>query len=80
MMNFNVHRLLLVNPCAVDDDAYIRSVHATSILDNALIVDSFRKAAEQVDFVVGTSAIYTDSEKKHVRDRKSTRLNSSHYS
>ena len=67
MMNFNVHQLVLVNPCPVDDDAYIRSVHATSILDNALIVDSFKKAAEHVDFMVGTSAIYTDSEKKHVR-------------
>jgi tRNA/rRNA methyltransferase len=67
MMNFNVHQLLLVNPCPVDDEAYIRSVHATSILDDAIIVDSFEEAIKQVDFVVGTSAIYTDSEKKHVR-------------
>jgi TrmH family RNA methyltransferase len=67
MMNFNVHQLVLVNPCPIDDDAYIRSVHATSILDNAVTVDSFEEAIERVDLAVGTSAIYTDSEKKHVR-------------
>jgi len=67
MMNFNIHRLVLVNPCAVDDEAYIRSVHATEILDNAKFVDSFEEAVHQVDIVVGTSAIYTDSEKKHIR-------------
>jgi TrmH family RNA methyltransferase len=67
MMNFNIHQLVLVNPCAIDDEAYIRSVHATGILDNALIVESFEKAIHEVDVVVGTSAIYTDSEKKHVR-------------
>jgi tRNA/rRNA methyltransferase len=67
MMNFDVHQLILVNPCAIDDEAYIRSVHATSILDKAQIVDSFEEAIKQVDFVVGTSAIFTDSEKKHVR-------------
>ena len=67
MMNFNIHQLVLVNPCAIDDEAYIRSVHATRILDNAIIVDSFEKAIKDVDVVAGTSAIYTDSEKKHVR-------------
>ena len=66
-MNFDVHQLILVNPCHLDDEAYIRSVHATRILDNAQIVDSFEEAIKQVDFVVGTSAIFTDSEKKHVR-------------
>lgn len=67
MMNFDVHQLIVVNPCALDDEAYIRSVHATSILDNAMILSSFKDAINQVDVVVGTSAIYTDSEKKHVR-------------
>jgi len=67
MMNFDVKQLLLVNPCPIDDEAYIRSVHATSILDNALIVHTFKEAINHVDLVIGTSAIYTDSEKKHVR-------------
>ncbi|MDG6219320.1 MAG: RNA methyltransferase, partial [Candidatus Thermoplasmatota archaeon] len=67
MMNFDVEQLILVNPCDLDDEAYIRAVHATSILDTALICDSFKEAVTQVDFVVGTSAIYTNSEKKHIR-------------
>jgi len=66
-MNFDVQQLILVNPCSIDDEAYIRSVHATSILDNAIIVDTFDEAVKQVDFVVGSSAIFTDSEKKHIR-------------
>mgnify|MGYP006306708153 FL=1 len=67
MMNFDVTQLILVNPCALNDEAYIRSVHATQVLDDAMIVASFQEAIEQVDVVVGSSAIYTDSEKKHVR-------------
>jgi tRNA/rRNA methyltransferase len=67
MMNFNVDRLILVNPCNLDDEAYARAVHATSILDSATVYDSFEKAATQVDFLVGTSAIFTNSEKKHIR-------------
>lgn len=67
MMNFDVDRLILVNPCDLDDDAYIRAVHATSLLDTAKICDSFKEAITQVDIVVGTSAIYTKSEKKHIR-------------
>lgn len=66
-MNFDVHRLILVNPCPIDDEAYRRAVHATSVLDNAFIVSSFQEACEKIDLVVGTSAIYTESEKKHVR-------------
>lgn len=67
MMNFDIRQLILVNPCNIDDEAYIRSVHASSILENAIIVDTFEKAVGKVDLVVGTSAIYTDSEKKHIR-------------
>lgn len=66
-MNFDVEKLILVNPCPIDEDAYIRSVHASTILDNAEIVHSFTDAIKKVDLVAGTSAVYTNSEKKHVR-------------
>jgi len=67
MMNFDVHQLILVNPCKLDDDCYIRSVHADSILDNAIIVDSFEGAVKNLDFLIATSSIPTLSDKKHLR-------------
>lgn len=67
MMNFDVHQLVLVNPCELDDTCYVRSVHADSILDEAIIADSFEKATENIDFLIATSSIPTLSDKKHLR-------------
>lgn len=67
MMNFDVHQLILVNPCELDDICYIRSVHADSVLDEAIITDSFENAVENIDFLISTSSIPTLSDKKHLR-------------
>lgn len=68
MMNFDFHKLYLVNPCELSDESYIRAVHADSILDNASIFPSFEKAIEDIDLLVATSAKETISEKKHLRN------------
>ena len=67
MKNFNFPSLYLVNPCTLDDECYIRSVHASDILDTAHCFDSFEAATSSIDFLIATSSIQTDSEKKHLR-------------
>jgi tRNA/rRNA methyltransferase len=68
MMNFDVEILYLVNPCPLDDECYARSMHASSLLDNARIFSSFKDATKDLDFLVATSSIDTESEKKHLRN------------
>ena len=67
-MNFDFDKLYLVNPCEIDDECYIRAVHASSILDKARIYDSFDEAVKNIDFLVATSSKQTFSEKKHLRN------------
>jgi len=68
MMNFDIESLYLVNPCPLDDDCYARSMHASSILDHALVFNSVEEATKDLDLLVATSSIDTISEKKHLRN------------
>ena len=62
MKNFGFKDLVLVNPPQLDKSARAMAVHAKDVLDNALILDSFEKAAERFDFLVATTdEIATDS-------------------
>jgi TrmH family RNA methyltransferase len=68
MMNFDFKNLYLVNPTDLDDESYIRAVHANKILDNATIFSSFDKAINKIDFLVATSSIESKKDKKHLRN------------
>ena len=68
MMNFDFDTLYLVNPIEISDEAYIRAVHADSILDNAKTFHSLEEALTDIDIAVATSAKETISEKKHLRN------------
>ena len=68
MMNFDFSNLYLVKPsCELDKECYSRAMHASSIVENAKIFDSFEKMIEELDFLVATSSVATKSEKKHLR-------------
>ena len=56
MKNFGFYDLILVNPVAIDDDAYKLAVHAEDILKLATIVGSLEEALSFVDVSVATSA------------------------
>lgn len=69
MMNFDFKRLILVNPsCSLDDECYIRAVHASKILDDAEIVDCFGDVVKKLDYLVATSSIDYKQDKKHLRE------------
>lgn len=68
MANFDFKNLILINPCPLDEECYIRAMHASEILDNAKIYDKFEKAVKKMDYLVATSSIETKSDKKHLRN------------
>lgn len=68
MMNFDFDTLLLVNPCELDDECYARAMHAQQILDNAKICSSFKEAICDLDYLVATSSIESQNDKRHLRN------------
>lgn len=68
MKNFDLEELILINPCKIEDEAYRRAMHASSVLRNAEIVADLDSALSDADLIVGTSGISSKSEKRHLRN------------
>ena len=68
MMNFEFDKLYLVNPPRFDDECYSRAMHAQKILDDAEFFPSFNDAVKKLDYLVATSSIASQSDKKHLRN------------
>ena len=68
MANFNFNNLFLIKPCELDNDCYIRAMHAGYILDKAKIFQSFSDAVKNMDYLVATSSIESLNEKHHLRN------------
>jgi tRNA/rRNA methyltransferase len=68
MMNFDVEKLYLVNPCELDNVCYARAMHATKILDDAKTFSCFEDAVKNLDFLVATSSIESKTDKRHLRN------------
>jgi TrmH family RNA methyltransferase len=56
MKNFGFYNLILVNPVAIDDNAYKLAVHAEDILKSTVVVPTLEEALKYVDVSVATSA------------------------
>lgn len=67
MRNFDVADLVLVNPCALGEEARKRAMHGAAVLRAAKSVGNFDRALLGADFVVGTSGIETANEKRFAR-------------
>ena len=67
-MNYDFNNLFLVNPCELNDECYARAMHAQEILDNDKIFSSFQDAIKNIDYLVATSSIQSQSDKKHLRN------------
>jgi len=68
MMNFDFENLYLVKPCSFDDECYARAMHAQKIVDNAKIFSSFTDVVKNLDYLVATSSIESQSDKRHLRN------------
>ena len=70
MKNFGLTQLWLVNPQIVlGSEAYARAVHASELLDNCCIVHNLKQACLNIEWVIGTTAIYA---KKQSNLRRTT--------
>lgn len=67
-MNFDFGNLYLVEPCKIDDECYTRAMHAKKILDNTKIFSTFKDAVKNLDYLVATSSIESQNDKKHLRN------------
>ncbi|MFQ5909599.1 MAG: RNA methyltransferase [Thermoplasmata archaeon] len=67
MKNFGMEKLVLVNPCEIGEEAVKRAKWGKDVLDSATVVDSLDKALSSVDFIIGSSSVDTESEKKFAR-------------
>ena len=67
MKNFGFKDLVLVNPCEIDEDAYIMAVHAKGILQNARKVKTLEEIKREFDLVIGTTAIATGKDDYFLR-------------
>jgi TrmH family RNA methyltransferase len=68
MANFEFENLYLVNPCKLDDECYSRAMHADKLVDNAKLFNSFEKAIKNIDYLVATSSIESQNDKRHLRN------------
>ncbi|MDI6702737.1 TrmJ/YjtD family RNA methyltransferase [Methanothermobacter wolfeii] len=59
MKNFGMERLILINPCRLEDEAYYHAMHARSIVDNAEVYPSLKEMLKALnpDFLVGTTGV-----------------------
>ena len=68
MANFDFKKLILINPCKLDDECFSRAMHAQNILEDAKVFSSFKESVKNIDYLVATSSIETISDKKHLRN------------
>src|SRR5436853_2737893 len=67
MKNFDLHDLVLVNPCALGPEARQRAMHGADILESATVVPDLTSAIQDADLIIGTSGIDTSNEKRFAR-------------
>ncbi|MFQ6106915.1 MAG: RNA methyltransferase [Thermoplasmata archaeon] len=67
MRNFGLDKLLLVNPCEIGEDAVRRAKWGKAVLESASTVGSLDEALSSADFVIGSSSVDTESERKFAR-------------
>lgn len=57
MKNFGLKKLVLINPCKLENDAYYQAMHAREIVQDALVYDSIDEFIEdkKIISVIGTT-------------------------
>ena len=65
--NFGFSELVLLNPCDIDKDARIMSVHAYDVIENATIATTIEEAVEGSNLIVGMTGLPGKTENKHKR-------------
>ena len=67
MKNFGLSSLVLVNPCEIGEEAVKRAKWGKDVLYAARTVKDLTEALDSADFIIGSSSVDTESEKKFAR-------------
>lgn len=67
MKNFGFDELILLNPCELDKDARLMSVHAYDIIENARIEFYLSDAVKGSNIIVGMTGLPGKTDNKHMR-------------
>ncbi|RLF53875.1 MAG: RNA methyltransferase [Thermoplasmata archaeon] len=67
MKNFGVKDLIMVNPCEIDDTAYMMAMHARDILENSRIFPDLESALNEIDLAVATTSVIEEHRKACLR-------------
>ena len=67
MKNFGVNDLIMVNPCEIDDTAYMMAMHARDILENSRIFPDLESALNEIDLAVATTSVIEEHRKACLR-------------
>lgn len=73
MKNFGLSEMVLVNPCEIGDDCLSRAKHAKEVVESADIFQNLDDAVAEIDYLVGTSGVDSESDKKHLRNNLTPR-------
>ena len=57
MKNFGLKKLVLINPCKLENDAYYQAMHARELVQDAMIYDTLEEFIEdkKITSIVGTT-------------------------
>ncbi|MFU8767647.1 MAG: RNA methyltransferase, partial [Candidatus Methanoperedens sp.] len=67
MKNFGFSELVLLNPCEIDRNARIMSVHAYDVIENAMIATTLEGAVEGSNLIIGMTGLPGKTENEHKR-------------
>jgi tRNA/rRNA methyltransferase len=57
LKNFGHHDLALVNPCPIDNEAWMMAQHAYDLLEGARVFETLREATEGSNLIIGTTGM-----------------------
>jgi tRNA/rRNA methyltransferase len=67
MKNFGFSKLVMVNPCPIEDFGYAMASHAKDLIENAQTFSSLEDALQRVNLVVGSSGVRSLNTDEHLR-------------
>ncbi len=67
LKNFGYPDLVLVNPCPIDNEAWMMAQHAYDLLEGARIFDTLREATVGSNLIIGTTGMRGETTGRHVR-------------
>ncbi len=67
LKNFGYHDLALVNPCSIDNEAWMMAQHAYDLLEGAKVFETLTEATAGSNLIIGTTGMRGETTGRHIR-------------